>query len=97
MIIHVRTLDIRAHRHSGGIEHRHWHEHQQDSWHPVEGNLAIAPPLHEHKQETSSRTALLLILGSSQMVEGIPTFFAASRYGISLLILMGELWRSPRL
>lgn len=32
--------------------------------------------------------ALLLILGSSPMVEGIPAFFAASRYGVPLLLLM---------
>lgn len=32
--------------------------------------------------------ALLLILGSSPMVEGIPAFFAASRYGIAVIALM---------
>lgn len=37
---------------------------------------------------TSSRTALLLIVGSSPMVEGIPAFFAASRYGIALILVM---------
>jgi len=31
---------------------------------------------------------LLLILGSSPMVEGIPAFFAASRYGPPLVIVM---------
>ncbi|HEY4440281.1 MAG TPA: hypothetical protein VGN14_07470 [Candidatus Elarobacter sp.] len=36
----------------------------------------------------SQRTALLLILGSSPMVEGIPAFFAASRYGIGLIATM---------
>jgi nickel/cobalt transporter (NicO) family protein len=29
--------------------------------------------------------ALLLILGSSPMIEGIPAFFAAGQYGIGLL------------
>lgn len=38
--------------------------------------------------KTSSRTALLLILGSSPMVEGIPAFFAAAKYGPVLIILM---------
>ena len=42
----------------------------------------------EGKSKTGSRTALLLILGSSPMVEGIPAFFAAGRYGPSLIILM---------
>ncbi|HMD02400.1 MAG TPA: hypothetical protein VKG44_05485 [Candidatus Baltobacteraceae bacterium] len=47
---------------------------------------------HQHvpdaAQKTSSRTALLLILGSSPMVEGIPAFFAAGKYGIGLLVTM---------
>jgi ABC-type nickel/cobalt efflux system permease component RcnA len=46
---------------------------------------------HAHGAEppkTGSRTALLLILGSSPMVEGIPAFFAAGRYGPSLIVLM---------
>jgi hypothetical protein len=36
------------------------------------------------------RTLLLLILGSSPMVEGIPAFFAASRYGVALIMLPGR-------
>lgn len=43
---------------------------------------------HPHPDKTKSRTALLLILGSSPMVEGIPAFFAASKYGAGLVILM---------
>jgi ABC-type nickel/cobalt efflux system permease component RcnA len=35
------------------------------------------------------RTALLLILGSSPMVEGIPAFLAASRFGFAQLMVMG--------
>lgn len=38
--------------------------------------------------KTSSRTALLLILGSSPMIEGIPVFFAAGKYGASLIVIM---------
>jgi hypothetical protein len=34
------------------------------------------------------RTALLFILGSSPMVEGIPAFFAAARFGAGLLVVM---------
>lgn len=75
------------HRHGGGPEHRHWHEHHEHDWHGADGNLALAPE-HEHVHATSSRTALLLILGSSPMVEGIPAFFAASRYGAGLLGIM---------
>jgi hypothetical protein len=47
---------------------------------------------HAHAHETSSRTALLLILGSSPMVEGVPAFFAASRYGAGLLGIMALLF-----
>jgi hypothetical protein len=49
---------------------------------------------HDHggkahgKSGTSSRTALLLILGSSPMVEGIPAFFAAGKYGFGLIVIM---------
>ena len=45
---------------------------------------------HDHaaKPKTGKRTALLLILGSSPMVEGIPAFFAASRYGVPLIVVM---------
>ncbi|HYL27035.1 MAG TPA: hypothetical protein VEW74_04315 [Candidatus Nitrosotalea sp.] len=74
------------HRHADGLEHRHWHEHEEADWH-ADGNLALTP-MHEHRHRASSRTALLLILGSSPMVEGIPAFFAASRYGATQLIVM---------
>jgi ABC-type nickel/cobalt efflux system permease component RcnA len=49
---------------------------------------------HEHRQEPThdtkpgSRMALLLILGSSPMIEGIPAFFAAGQYGLWLLVIM---------
>jgi hypothetical protein len=39
----------------------------------------------EHKHEAG---ALVLILGSSPMVEGIPAFFAASKFGPGLIALM---------
>ena len=37
---------------------------------------------------TTGRTALILIVGSSPMVEGISAFFAASGYGAPLLAIM---------
>jgi ABC-type nickel/cobalt efflux system permease component RcnA len=76
-----------VHRHGGGLQHAHYHEHHEHDWHAVEGNLAVAPT-HDHEHKTSSRTALLLIIGSSPMVEGIPAFFAASRYGAAQLVTM---------
>ncbi len=56
--------------------HQDAHAHQHGSG--VEG----------HAHEQSTRTALLLILGSSPMVEGIPAFFAAGKYGVGLIVAM---------
>jgi hypothetical protein len=83
----VLTRHAHAHRHSGAV-HAHWHDHAADTAHEISRDPDAAPPLHAHKHRTSARTALLLILGSSPMVEGIPAFFAASRYGVALLVLM---------
>lgn len=50
----------------------------------------------EHQHETSTaaaqRTSLLLILGSSPMVEGLPAFLAASRYGLGVLATMAAVF-----
>uniref|UniRef100_E6Q636 High-affinity nickel-transport protein n=1 Tax=mine drainage metagenome TaxID=410659 RepID=E6Q636_9ZZZZ len=44
---------------------------------------------HAHDRDDGrSRGALLVILGSSPMIEGIPAFFAASRYGVAQLVTM---------
>ncbi|HEY6236838.1 MAG TPA: hypothetical protein VIW69_17185 [Candidatus Elarobacter sp.] len=40
----------------------------------------------------STRTALLLILGSSPMIEGIPAFFAAVKYGPALIAVMAAVF-----
>jgi len=84
---HAHFGHAHLHRHADGTKHRHWHQHHESDWHAVEGNLALAP-VHEHSHDTSPRMALLLILGSSPMIEGIPAFFAASRYGVELLAIM---------
>ena len=65
-------------------EHGHYHG---DVFHPHEHDED--DHLHTHE---SKRTALLLILGSSPMIEGIPAFFAASKYGIGLIIPMSILF-----
>jgi hypothetical protein len=69
---HTYQTDFAEHDHHHG-EHDHNHH-----------------PHHDHgaARKTSSRTALLLILGSSPMVEGIPAFFAAGKYGLSLILFM---------
>jgi hypothetical protein len=46
---------------------------------------------HPHVRSTPARSTsavLLIVLGSSPMVEGIPAFFAAARFGAGLLAVM---------
>ncbi len=50
------------------------------------------PHVHGRNPKTNQRTALLLILGSSPMVEGIPAFFAAGKYGIGLITVMSVIF-----
>jgi len=85
----VLTRHVHTHRHKQGSVHSHWHDHTTTSIHTMTADMAMAPPLHDHHHKTTGRTALLLILGSSPMVEGIPAFFAASKYGIGLITVMG--------
>ena len=84
----VLTRHIHSHRHGQGSVHRHWHDHMPASSHSVTAQTEEAPPAHDHRHKTTARTALLLILGSSPMVEGIPAFFAAGKYGIGLIVVM---------
>ncbi|HEY2556683.1 MAG TPA: hypothetical protein VGI08_06215, partial [Diaminobutyricibacter sp.] len=76
------------HRHGEGTPHLHGHDHPADSAHDATIALASAPPLHVHRHRMTARTALMLILGSSPMVEGIPAFFAAGQYGVGLIAAM---------
>ncbi len=55
----------------------HTHTHEDGSIHED----------HDHGSK-KTRTALLLILGSSPMIEGIPAFFAAGKYGIGVISVM---------
>ncbi len=50
--------------------------------------IAIASLRETRAERPNARIALLLILGSSPMVEGIPAFFAAARFGAALLAIM---------
>lgn len=84
----VLTRHIHVYRHVRGTAHTHWHNHIPETAHPAIESHQGEPPLHEHRHKTSARTALLLILGSSPMVEGIPALFAAGKYGIGLIIAM---------
>jgi hypothetical protein len=84
----VLMRHLHAHRHGRGSVHSHWHDHTKASSHSITAEIETAPPAHDHRHKTTARTALLLILGSSPMVEGIPAFFAAGKYGIGLIGLM---------
>ncbi|MGH7045778.1 MAG: hypothetical protein ACREE2_05230 [Stellaceae bacterium] len=83
---------IHIHRHGNGTPHLHWHDHVAATAHPILAGFATDPPLHLHRHRTTARTALLLILGASPMVEGIPAFFAAAQYGARLLVLMAAVF-----
>jgi ABC-type nickel/cobalt efflux system permease component RcnA len=67
------------------LEMHNGHDHGHDH-HP--GHNHADGHSHAAEAKTGSRTALLLILGSSPMVEGIPAFFAAGRYGVGLIVVM---------
>lgn len=86
---HTHLGHAHLHGHAEGTQHVHWHEHGDADWHAGEGGVAV---LHEHEHAIAGRTALLLILGSSPMIEGIPAFFAASTYGATLLAVMAAVF-----
>lgn len=88
----VAARHFHIHRHGPGAAHAHWHDHGADTLHVVLEEMGAAPPLHEHDHRTPARTALLLILGSSPMVEGIPAFFAAAKYGFGLIVVMAAVF-----
>jgi ABC-type nickel/cobalt efflux system permease component RcnA len=81
---HSHMGHAHLHEHEGGFRHVHWHEHHEEDWHVTGDEVAV----HAHDHSTSGRTALLLILGSSPMVEGIPAFLGASTKGVGLLAIM---------
>jgi len=86
---HAHFGHAHIHRHADATQHVHWHEHHDEDRHAIEGGVAV---LHEHDHAVAGRTALLLILGSSPMVEGIPAFFAASTYGPALIAVMAAVF-----
>jgi ABC-type nickel/cobalt efflux system permease component RcnA len=78
---------VHFHRHDSVTAHLHWHDHDPRTFHAL-SPATDSEPLHDHRHRTPARTAMLLILGSSPMVEGIPAFFAAAKYGAGLLLAM---------
>ena len=83
---------VHVHRHEAGSVHAHWHEHSPATAHAVAVGAAGDIPLHDHSHPVGGRAALLLILGSSPMIEGIPAFFAAGRYGPELIGVMAAVF-----
>lgn len=90
----VAERHVHLHRHGSGPAHMHWHDHPAGTAHPVTTDAIANPPMHDHRHGAGGRTALLLVLGSSPMVEGIPAFFAASRYGVGTITVMALLFAS---
>jgi hypothetical protein len=84
----VLTRHVHAHRHGRSAVHVHLHDHGPDTWHSAAEVDENDPPQHKHAHKRPLRTTLLLILGSSPMVEGIPAFFAAAKFGIGLIAAM---------
>jgi ABC-type nickel/cobalt efflux system permease component RcnA len=82
---HSHVAHGHLHMHADMTRHVHWHEHHDDDWHDVQAGVAV---MHEHDHAAAGRTALLFVLGSSPMIEGIPAFLAASTYGVGLLAVM---------
>jgi len=82
------TRHVHVHRHGRGVPHTHWHDHAPGTTHAISASMEREPPQHAHRHKTTARTALLLILGSSPMVEGIPAFFAAAKFGVGLIVAM---------
>jgi len=66
-------------------QHQHAHPHKPGA-HSLDHGHDDGGPAPAHGQK--GRTALMLIVGSSPMVEGIPAFFAAGKYGLLLIVAM---------
>ena len=88
----VLTRHQHLHCHGRGPAHLHWHDHPPATAHPLLADFASEPPLHRHRHKTTARTSLLLILGSSPMVEGIPAFFAAAKFGVGVISAMAAVF-----
>jgi len=77
-----------------------WHEQNHHRAHPRQQGSEQDVHVHGSKPESGhnaiherkSRVALLLILGSSPMVEGVPAFFAAGKYGVGLIVVMAAVF-----
>lgn len=83
---------VHLHRHEGRSPHVHIHAHALATAHAITAAVEFDPPLHDHTHKVTGRGALLLILGSSPMIEGVPAFFAAGKFGVGLIVTMSLLF-----
>lgn len=83
---------VHLHRHENRPPHIHLHAHAYATAHPITAAIERDPPLHDHHHKATGRGALLLILGSSPMIEGVPAFFAAGKFGAGLIVAMSLLF-----
>lgn len=83
---------VHLHRHENRPPHVHLHVHAYATAHPITAAIECDPPLHNHRHKATGRGALLLILGSSPMIEGVPAFFAAGKFGVGLIVAMSLLF-----
>lgn len=74
------------------LDHHHSHSHDYDGMQSDQANDTIVHTNCDGDRQQASQTALVLILGSSPMVEGIPAFFAASKYGVGLIFVMSAVF-----
>jgi hypothetical protein len=88
----VLNRHAHPHRHGSATVHVHLHDHPPETWHPTTAETATDPPRHDHAHKRDTRTALLFILGSSPMVEGIPAFFSAAKFGFGLIAVMSAVF-----
>lgn len=83
---------VHLHRHENRPPHIHLHAHAYATAHAITAAIERDPPLHDHHHKATGRGALLLILGSSPMIEGVPAFFAAGKFGAGLIVAMSLLF-----
>jgi putative Mn2+ efflux pump MntP len=65
------------------------------AWHEARAESSTPPSVQAPEpaaRKPSSRTALLLILGSSPSVEALPVFFGAARFGLWFVVLVAFLF-----
>ncbi len=91
----IKGVSVHSHRHEHGHTHTHAEESGSVNGHQLKESDTEPGAIHHHGDQHSGgpekikgRTALVLILGSSPMVEGIPAFFAAGKYGVGLIVIM---------